>query len=282
MTVRGWRRDRAAALGLAAGVALAGMAVYGGAAAQDAAWKVHPALQDRWTFQLGAFFPKIDTNANLNGTGGRIGTELSFENDLGFDDTKTVPTLLIGARLGERWRIEGEYLALNRSHSQAISRTINWGDRTFTLGTTVSSDFDSDIYRLSVGYSFIKDDKAELGVVLGAHITDFEVSLSAPGTGGQSGDTLAPLPTIGLYGSYAFTPRWLLSARVDYFSLNYNEYDGSLVNVNVGVDYRVARNFGIGLGYRHVDYDLNVSKSRFNGSVNYKFNGPIIYMVGSF
>ena len=34
--------------------------------------------------------------------------------------------------------------------------------------------------------------------------------------------------TIGFYGSYALTPRWLLSGRVDFFSLNYNDYDGSL------------------------------------------------------
>ena len=40
---------------------------------------MHPALEDKWTFQLGAFFSKIDTNAYLNGTGGRIGTELSFD-----------------------------------------------------------------------------------------------------------------------------------------------------------------------------------------------------------
>jgi opacity protein-like surface antigen len=146
----------------------------------------------------------------------------------------------------------------------------------------VSSDFDSDIYRLSVGYSFIKDDKAEVRVVPGAHVTDFKLSLNAAGVGSEKSDTLAPLPTIGLYGSYAFTPRWLLSARVDYFSLNYGDYDGQLVNTNVGVDYRVARNIAIGLGYRYVDYDLTLSKSAFNGGIRYKFNGPTLYMVGSF
>ena len=263
-------------------MALAGVGMCGIAAAQDAAWGVHPALQDKWTIQLGAFFPRIHTDAKLNRSSGADGTELRFENDLGFSDNKALFTFLAAARLGERWKIEAEYVPLSRSSSQAVNRTIIWGDRTYTLGTRVNSEFDSDIYRLSVGYSFVKDNKAEAGVVLGVHVTDFKVSLNAPNIGAQKGDTLAPLPTIGLYGSHAFTSRWLMFGRVDYSSLNYNEYDGSLVHVNVGVDYRIARNVGIDLGYRHVHYDLASSKSSFNGSVNYKFNGPTISLVGSF
>ena len=262
--------------------ALLGLTMCSLAAAQDASWNVHPALQDRWNFQLGAFFSKVDTSAHLNSSTRALGTQISFENDLGFSDSKTVPSFLGSVRLGDRWKIEGEYLALNRSSSAAIGRTINWGDKTYTFGTVVSSDFDSDIYRLSAGYSFVKDDKAELGVALGLHVTDFKLSLNASGIGGQTGDTLAPLPTIGVYGAYAFTPRWLLSGRVDYFSLNYQDYDGRLLNFSAGVDYRFARNFGVGAGYRYVDYDLTATKTKFEGGVNYNFKGPMLYLVGSF
>src|SRR5262249_19585565 len=150
------------------------------------------------------------------------------------------------------------------------------------LGTVVSSDFDSDIYRLSAGYSFVKTNEAELGVALGLHVTDFKLSLNATGIGGQTGDTLAPLPTIGGDGADALTPRGLLSGRVDYFSLNYQDYDGRLLNFSAGVDYRFTRNFGVGLGYRYVDYDLTVTKAKFDGGVNYNFKGPVLYLVGSF
>ena len=74
----------------------------------------------------------------------------------------------------------------------------------------------------------------------------------------------------------------MLSGRVDYFSLKYNDYDGSLVNAVVAVDYRFARNFGVGLGYRYVDYDLDVTKSSFTGGVKYEFSGPMLYLIGSF
>jgi opacity protein-like surface antigen len=269
-------------LALQAALALLAMLACGLAAAQTAAWATHPSLQDRWNFQLGVFIPSVDTKARLNSSTRAIGTEISFEDDLGFSDRETTGAFLGSVRLGERWKIEAEYLPLRRSSSRAVSRTINWGDNVYTVGTVVSGDFDSDVIRISGGYSFIKDAQKELGISLGLHATDFKISLAATGVGGQTADTLAPLPTIGVYGAYAFTPRWLVSGRLDYLSLNYGDYDGSLVNFNVGVDYRFSRNFGVGIGYRYVDYDLTVSKSKFNGSVNYQFNGPLLYVVGSF
>jgi len=264
------------------GSVLLGILASGLAAGQESPWKVHPALQDRWTFQLGAYIPSVDTTASLNNSAGTVGTSVSFEDDLGFSDRKTLGSFLAGVRLGERWKIEFEYFALDRSNSGAINRTINWGDKTYPVNTVVAGEFDSTVYRLSGGYSFVKNDQAEMGVALGLFVTDFTASLSATGVGGQTGDTLAPLPTIGLYGAYAFSPRWLLSGRVDYFSLNYGDYNGSLVNVTAGIDYRFHRNFGVGAGYRYVDYDVDITKSSYNGNVTYKFSGPTVYAVASF
>jgi len=268
--------------GLQAGLVLLGMAVCGLAAGQDAALKVHPELQDRWMFRLGVYSPSVDTTASLNGSGGRVGTSVNFEDDLNLADRKTMPTFLATARLGERWRIEGEYFSLKRSGSRSLSKTINWGDNSYTFGTTVDSEFNSEIYRLAAGYSFLKNDREELGVVLGLHVTDFTAAIGTANLGTKKGDTLAPLPTIGLYGAYAIAPKWLLSGRVDYFSLKYSDYDGKLLNASAGVDYRFHRNFGAGLAYRYIDYDLTVTKSSYTGEINYRFSGPVLYGVASF
>ena len=265
-----------------AGLVLLGITASGLAAGQESSWTVHPALQDTWTVQLGAFIPSVDTTASLKSSSGAVGTSVSLEDDLGFSDRKTLGSFFAGARLGQRWKIEFEYFALDRSHSRAIDRTINWGDKTYPVNAVVDGKFNSDVYRLSGGYSFVKNDQAEVGAALGLFVTRFSTSLTASGIGASGGDVTAPLPTIGLYGAYAFSPRWLLSGRVDYFSLNYGDYDGSLTNFTAGVDYRFTRNFGIGAGYRYVDYDVDVTKSSYNGSIRYKFSGPTIYGVASF
>lgn len=265
-----------------AAVLAAGVICAGAALAQDTGWTTHPALQDRWAIQLGVYSPKVNTTFRLNGSGGQIGTEVNAEEDLGLKERNDMPALLASVRLGERWKVEAEYLSLRRENSRALSTTIDWGDNTYTVGTTVNSEFRSDIYRLSAGYSFVRDAQKEFGVALGLHATDISASITASSVGSEAGDVLAPLPTIGVYGAYAFTPRWLLAGRVDIFSLKYEQYDGALTNATLGVDYRFARNFGVGAAYRYIDYDLRVSATRYNGGINYRFSGPLLYLTTSF
>jgi hypothetical protein len=263
-----------------AGAVVSGVLLSGTAAAQS--WSVHPELTDRYSLEAGAFFAKAKTTAHLNSSAGGTGTSVSFENLLGMEDSKTNAVLLGKIRFGDKWRVEAGYVGLDRSGSRAIGSPITWGNNTYPAGTTVSSEFKSDTFRISAGYSFWKDAKSEFGVALGLHTTQFEASLSAAGTATAKGDVLAPLPTLGVYGGYAFTPNWMLTGRVDMFSLNYDQYDGSLVDALVKIDYRFHRNFGVGLGYRYVDYDLSLGKSSFNGGVQYRYSGPVLSVTGSF
>ena len=252
------------------------------AGAEGTSWKVHPYLEDKWNLQIGVYYPTVDTNARLDSSTLNRGTEIDFEGDLALDDRKALGSIFGSVRLGEKWRIELEYFGLNRSGSRQISRTINWGDNTYPVNAVVSASFDSDVFRVSGGYSFIKDDKKEFGLALGLFSTYFEASLSSAAGGYRKADTLAPLPTIGAYGAYAFSPRWLAYGRVDYFWLNYDEYDGSLVNAQAAAEYRFTRTYGVGLGYRYVRYNLDSSDSKWNGQITYEFYGPNLYFTASF
>ena len=263
-------------------VVMWGMLVAGAAAGADTSWKVHPYLEDKWNFQLGVYYPKVKTTGRLDSSTGGRGTEINFEEDLALDDRQVLGSIFGSVRLGEKWRIEFEYFGLNRDGTRAINKNINWGDNTYPVSATVNTTFDSDVYRLSGGYSFVKDDKKEFGVALGLFTTYFEASLSSAMGGFRKADTLAPLPTIGAYGAYAFDPRWLAYGRVDYFWLNYDQYDGSLTNVQAAAEYRFTRRYGVGLGYRYVRYDLDSSDSKWNGQITYEFYGPNLYFTASF
>ena len=232
------------------------------------------------------FYPTISSTARLDATAtARPGSELSLEDELALSDRKGTPYLNLGMRLGEAWRLEFEYYALKRSASKTSVRDIDWGDTTFPIGATINTEFDSTIYRLTGGWSFIKTPEAEAGLGFGVHVTDFSTRLSGQGTGPsgagfqrEAHDVLVPLPTLGLYGTYMVTPQLALRGRVDYLSLNYEDYDGRLVNWMAAVDWRFTKTFGAGIGYRYVDYRVGVSKSDFNGEVKYAFKGPTIFI----
>lgn len=266
-----------------AGVVFLGATLCGFASGQEsAAGKAHPSLRDKWNIQLGVFSPKIDSNVQLDSRTTGAGTSVSFEDDLGLADREMIATFLASVRLGERWRIEAEYFSLHRGNTRTLDRDIVWGGDTYPANTVVTSDLDSNTYRLSGGYSFITDDKRELGVTLGLHVTDISATLSSAGVATHKGDALSPLPTIGIYGAYAYSPQWLLSGRLDYFSLNYGKFDGSLINFTASVEFRVSGHFGIGAGYRHVDVDVTVTGAEFTVTADSRFSGPTLFVAASF
>lgn len=248
------------------------------------------AVEDRYWLQVQAFWPDIDTTVEVSNNAGTRGTKIDLESDLKLSDRKTLPAIFAGARIGERWTVVGEYYALNRSASASASRDLVFDDATFPAGVTIGSEFKTDVYRLGVGYAFVKNDKAEVGGVVGLHVTQFTVGLKGQARIGQAAlstesrkrDALAPLPTVGLYGVYQATPKISLNGRVDYLSLKVSDYDGRLVNAQASVAYRVWENVGIGVMYRYVDYNLGIEKERWNGDVSYTFKGPALFLQAAF
>lgn len=247
------------------------------------------ALDDRYWLQAAVFRPKIDTSASFSRPGSP-GTEVGFENELGFDDTDTLPAFAGGVRLGERWMIVGEYFGLDRDGSTTLTRDINFDGATFPASVQVSSNLKSDIYRISLGYSFIRTEYGEMGASVGLHATDFNVGIrgQSVGPGGtrqsdhRSESFLAPLPTVGLYGTYQVTPQIILNGRADYLSLTVGDYSGGITNLEASAAYRFSPMFAAGLSWRYVAYDLEVNKDTLDARLDYNFSGPTAFVRMSF
>lgn len=244
------------------------------------------ALEDRFWFEASAFKPDIDTHVRVSSPNGAIGTDISLESDLNLADRETLPDIFVGARLGSRWTVTGEYFALDRDGTAGITRDIVVDDVTYPAGVSLSSSFDTSVYRLSVAWSFIHNDRAEAGVSLGAHVTTFDLQLNGQGYIGSAAiqtvrrerDALAPLPTIGVYGGYRITPRLSIGGRFDYMSLGVGDYDGELTNAQANISYQLFRNVGVGVMYRYVDYGLKIDKDKWKGDMSYQFSGPAVFL----
>lgn len=137
-----------------------------------------------------------------------------------------------------------------------------------------------------IGYAFLRGRNYELGGALGVHATDVEVALEGQASIGgasqqferRSRDVLAPLPTLGVFGTVEIAPRLTLGGRVDYLSLNIGDYDGELINAQASIVYRLLDNVEIGLGYRFVDYQVDVTRERLVGRFEYQFHGPSVFL----
>ena len=246
------------------------------------------AASDPWgdspfTLQLSAFKADADTNVRLDSATFGRGTQLNFESDLGINDSKTLPEFSFLWRINPRHGIEGSYVTLNRSGARTLSRTIQFGDAVYAVNTTVSSQFDSDVFRIAYRYSPINENGNELSLLLGAHYTTFDTSITSTlGTLSESASLDVPLPTIGARGKVRLAENWHLTGFAQLLKLKVGDYDGSLVNLNAGIEWSFLRQAYAGLGYSYYRYDLVSEKNDARGEFDYRFSGPALYLGFAF
>lgn len=241
---------------------------------------------DFWV-QLSGYWAHVDTDISVSATGSSaVGTSIDLEQDLGLDDSTFLPSVFAGARLGGGFSVGAEYYALGRDTTGTLARDILFEDVTYPASGEVSSEFNTDIYRATFGWAFIRSETAEVGAALGLHATRVEVALAGRGSVDGSDfelterrhDFLAPLPTVGIFASVELMPRLTASARIDYLSLSVGDYDGRLINAQASLAYRLLENVGVGAMYRYVDYRVGVEKAEYTGRFDYEFRGPAIFI----
>ena len=260
------------------------------AASAAAGWAAPATAQangDKVWLEVSGYSPSIETRARIDSaTDGSLGTEIGFESDLNFDDEQVLPAVLAGLRLGSRFSLTAEYFSLDRSSTVRLQRDITFGDVTYPVAASVAGDFKTDIYRLAVNYAVIRRATFDAGVSAGVHATDVEVSIEGDGRVGgaaaqferRTQSLLAPLPTVGVFANARVMPDLVLAGRVDYFSLSVGRYDATLLNAQIAATYRIHRNIGLGIGYRHVEYKVIAAGEHLVGRVDYNFDGPNLFV----
>ena len=247
--------------------------------------KGHESLLTRsFTFTAGGFFPYVDSGSKINNKStGASGTAIDFESDLDLEEATATFFGEARWRITPHHRIEAEYFQLDRSGQTTVDVEIRFAELTAALGVDIDSVFDLKLGRISYGYSFFNDGEAEIGVMAGVHIADLNVGLTLPGSSvSETGEVTLPLPHIGVMGSYAFTPNLVAEARAVGFYLEIQSYQGLLFEADAKLTYMLSENFGLGAGLRYFHLDVEVDRSKYDGSVNLDYIGPSVFGVLSF
>ena len=241
---------------------------------------------DHAWLNAGGFYAHIDSNLRMDNQNlGIEGTNVDFERHLGLDSSRFLPKVTAGVRIGGRFRVEADYFSLSRDGHVVLDETIRIDDTIFPLGAEVHTDFDTDIYRVAAGYSFIRRDNAELGVSAGAHVTKASFRIEAHVLGvdlEEHRSKSVPLPNVGIYGNIDLFGPVSLQGTVDAFKMKAGKYKGTLLDGQLSLEARVARNFGIGLGYRYAYYKVKAHKHDWRGKLTYDYYGPMAYLELAF
>ena len=132
--------------------------------------KIGEGLNHRFQASFGAYSPLVDSQARLDAADGTLGTKLDFEDDLDLKDRSVLPWLDVRLRFTPRHHVDFTYYDLSRSGARTLQGEIRIEDSTFPVGIDVDSQFNTKIYRLAYGYSFMNNGKREVSILGGVHL----------------------------------------------------------------------------------------------------------------
>jgi len=229
----------------------------------------------------GAFFPKLDTVVQVDGSQGNAGTAIDFESTLGMDRSASLPIFRGHYRFNKKHRVDFGYFDLDRSGLDVSDVQIRVGDETFPANFPLSSFFDVKVFDLAYGYTVLHTAKADLELSVGLSIQEISTGVRDDMQNILSAETdvTAPLPTFGASGIFAFTEKLVLHARAGFFAveldLGDNNFDGRIIDVELSLFHYTFKNVGFGAGYVFFDVDVNYTDDLFKVSTDYQYRGPM-------
>ena len=226
----------------------------------------------------------VHTNAQVDDTaGGVAGTQFNAESDLGLPARSAQGRAEFIFRLRDRGRLRVGALDLSRSGSVRMNRTLRYGDQTFQVSDRVNTTFDWRAFDLTWLYSFIRNDRVELGAGLGIHFIQAESLAAVPARGiRESFDGSGPFVTLAVDGTWRVSRRFSLNARVQSFEVTASSISARLLDWHADLQFRVHRNVALGLGYQSNNVKLDIADRDPSGTMRFDVAGPEIFLRASF
>jgi len=227
------------------------------------------------TLTISGFWADINSIARAAGTGGRIGTRLDLERDLGLEDHKVRFIGDLSYQFNRRHGIDLSYFDLNRSAQRTLAADIDFGGEFFDRQTTIASSFDTQVWRLSYSYAFLDNPRHRATAQIGIHYASIDAKINREqGTRSGHASADAPLPVLGLGYAYRFSPRWLLEVRGQIFRLRIEDVDGSIDNFSAVVGVLPLQSLSVFAGYTYYRMDADISKRFWEGEAKFDYQGP--------
>lgn len=255
------------------------------ASAQD--YDYHPALSDNFTATIGWMRSSNSFKAEAEGTDiDDDGDYIDFDDSLGVDDHSTLWNGQLRWKFGKerKWSLFGQYFSNKADGEAVLTEDIEWDGDIFREGSTVGAGVKMEIARLFVGRSWIKNAQHDFGVGVGIHNLDIELYIEGlvavndeepeytyDDVGGSQ-----VLPNIGAWYNFSPAKRWLLHARVDWISADIGDYDGTLWNTTLGVNFQAWRHVGFDLYWQYFNLNGGAEKDDWRGRLDLTYSGPVV------
>lgn len=205
-------------------------------------------LFDRFNFKLEGSAVGMTTAINLGSTTLGKGTTLNFEDDLGLDDRKWIPTLSFEWQISRKQRLAARWQDIPRGSNTQVLEEIEWGDEIIPIESQVSLDFQVEqIFIDYTYYPWVKEQWAA-GFGLGFRWMDLLAALDVDGLELEDQiDVAAPLPYIYFEYRRIVSDRWVFKGGFGWFYLDLGDISGGQWIGRLAAEYITDRRWGFGI-----------------------------------
>jgi hypothetical protein len=212
--------------------------------------------KDRFYNQFGAYLIG-NTNTLMAAEYKGVGAIIDTGELLDMDTQLNVGRISGYWRFHRHHRLDYAFYNIKREGAKTIQEDLEWNGETFVAGTNVNSLLETQTAKINYSWSFYRNEKVELGIGGGLHITQIKAALDGTIYSGdpaspvvQAGreeiDVTAPLPVAGLRASYAVNSKIRMRLAADVFALRVADIEGNLRDTRLGVDWRFSKHVGLG------------------------------------
>jgi hypothetical protein len=245
----------------------------------------HSILSSKVTVGAGLFRP---TNKHSIGA---ESPDVNSQDRLDTSKKQTTGMLEVRWRFTENWSFKGNYWATSSESRETLTKDFAFQGEVFQAGSFVGTGVDSSITRLFVGRSFNRKPSTDWGVGVGLHWMKLDAFvegqvLLAGGAGdtglrNASASAGAPLPNLGIWYMHSWSPKWVLTTRLDWLDVTFEEFSGRMIDASVAINYQMTDHFGVGLAVNAFDLDVDIDGDEWSGGLDTSQYGPLLNLTWS-
>ena len=247
----------------------------------------HDSLVYRWekfTINLGGFLITMNSDINLIGRNSGLGVSVNLEDALGLSTSTFVIRGEAEYNFGSRDRshLRMGYFGLLRNSMKTLESEISIGNQTYPIGTEVRTDYNLHIIRGLYDFSFFRDERVNLAVSAGMYVLPVSFSIGTGQLIDENTKLIAPLPVAGIRTNVLITPRILLKQSVEVLYVRTGNFQGSISDMNIWLEYNPFRHWGLGMGFNTFRFQFAATPMEngtfdLEGSLKTSFTGLLLY-----
>lgn len=246
-----------------------------------------PLGDERFMLAIGGFRSDFDTNIRVDSRELQRGTDIGFERDLGLDSADSLARYEAAFRIADRHRFSLTYFDATRAKSARIERTIEFGDLTYDVDLRLRGEFEARVAEILYHFAFLRTERVRAEALFGLHELTLRARLAAELAGsGEAAIGVAkasgPLPVLGTSVFVELSKHWRFDFHAQALDAEFRDFDGRVLDLRTGFAFRPTDHFEIGLYYNRFDLDLDISKQRWTGTLDFDYHGPQLTLAARF